>query len=90
MMEKNQIMPTELSRGAKAPFGKESLADLLAIKRESIWNVASLAEAHIKLMLGSLEIADDVAAYHHGRCFVDRARAVAALVRDLDETRCAP
>jgi hypothetical protein len=84
------MLTESISPSAKASIGKESLAGLLEIKRESLWNVASLAEAHIKLMLGSLEIADDEAVAHHGRCFIERARAVAALVRDLDETRCAP
>jgi hypothetical protein len=87
MMEKNQIMPTELSRGAKAPIGKEALAGLLAIKRESLWNIGGLAGAHIQLMLGALEIADDESVFHHCRCAVARMRAIAKLVNDLRATR---
>jgi hypothetical protein len=66
---------------------KEVQRHLLEIKRESLWNIGSLADAHIRLMLGSLEIADDEAVFHHGKCFVERARAVAKLVNDLRETR---
>jgi hypothetical protein len=66
---------------------REAKERLLAIKRESLWNIGSTADAHLRLMLGSLEINDDEAAFHHARHAVENARAVARLVKDLRESR---
>jgi hypothetical protein len=66
---------------------RKARRQILEIKRESIWNIGHLADAHMQLMLGSLEIADDESVFHHCRCVVDRVRAVVKLVNDLRETR---
>ncbi len=66
---------------------REAKERLLAIKRESLWNIGSTADAHLRLMLGSLEINDDEAAFHHARHAVENARAVARLVKDLRDSR---
>jgi hypothetical protein len=66
---------------------REAKEHLLALKRQSLWNIGSAADAHLRLMLGSLEINDDEAAFHHARHAVENARAVAMLVKDLRESR---
>jgi hypothetical protein len=67
----------------RQPGTRASAAEEGESKRGIISRVGGRAAAQLDLMLGSVEVGDDVGIKHHWREFVRNSREVAAVIKDL-------
>jgi hypothetical protein len=59
----------------------------LSIKRGSLWNLCSEASARLDGGVEALEDEDDDAFFNHVRRFIETARAIGKLAKDLRDSR---